>query len=195
MAVKKQATAKKKKTATKTATKTAKAPGTPPAKTLWSPVKRASAVAKLTAALSSDAALRQKWLANRAPILKKFGVSADDVAAVASVMHPAQPNLMMPWPPSNQPQIVVGSATPWQLKSAQPATLDVKGQGFQPGDGVALVSSDNTTKVEATAVTVAADGRSLTATVLPTKKGWYSLIVANKQTERWGGLMNGIQVT
>lgn len=190
MAVKKQAAAKKKTTA-----KAAKPPGTAPAKSLWSPTARASAVAKLTQALSSDPALRQKWLKNRAPILKKYGVSADDVAAVAAVMHPDTPILKMPWPPSSQPQIVVAAANPWQLKVSQPATLDVTGQGFQQGDGVALVSSDNATKVEATAVTVAADGKRLTATVLPTKKGWYSLIVANKATERWGGLMNGIQVS
>lgn len=201
MAVKKQAPQKKtaKKTTKKTPAKkpasSTTAPGTPPQKALWSPQKRSAATAKLTAALSSDPALRQKWLKNRAAVLKQYGVSADDVSALAAVLHPEQPILKMPWPPSSQPQIVVATANPWQLKANQPATLDVTGQGFQPGDGVALVSSDNSTKVEATAVSVGANGRTLTATVLPTKKGWYSLIVANKATERWGGLMNAIQVT
>ena len=191
MATKKQAPVKKKATPKAPA----KAPGKAPAKALWSPAKRSAAVAKLTAALSADPALRAKWLKNRAAVLKQYGVSADDIGALAAVLHPDTPILKMPWPPSSQPQIVVAGCNPWQLKANTPATLDVTGQGFQAGDGVALVSSDNSTTVEATAVTVAANGRALTATVLPTKKGWYSLIVANKATERWGGLMNGIQVT
>lgn len=186
MALKKTAT--KKKTAAK---KTAKAPGTPPPKALWS---RSAAVGKLTSALAGDPALRQKWLQNRAPILKKFGVTADDVAATAAVLHPSAPHLMMPWPPSHQPQIVVGSATPWSLKAGASTPLDIKGQGFQSGDGVALVSSDGLTRVDATDVVISGP-KGLTCSLQPTKKGWYSLIVANKQTQRWGGLMNGIQVT